>query len=80
MAIETAIYADDVALVSLSAVAEDLRAGRLVRPFDLAVQSDIVYWLVCPHGHMRGAKVEVFCEWLLAEASAKSIHKTTALQ
>jgi len=80
MAIEAAVNADGVALVSLSAVAEDLRAGRLVRPFDLALQSDIAYWLVCPHGHMRSAKVRVFCDWLLAEASTNSVHKTTALQ
>ena len=80
MAIEAAINTDGVALVSLSAVAEDLRSGRLVRPFDLAVQNDIAYWLVCPHGNMRSAKVRVFCEWLLAEAAAVSVQKTTALQ
>ncbi|MDF1606578.1 transcriptional regulator GcvA [Hoeflea sp. YIM 152468] len=69
MAIEAAINADGVALVSHSAVVEDLRAGRLVRPFNLTVQSDLAYWLVCPHSHMRRAKVRVFCEWLLAEAA-----------
>lgn len=69
MAIEAAINGRGVALVSHSAVVEDLRAGRLVRPFDLAVKTDIAYWLVCPHSHLRRAKVRVFCEWLLAEAS-----------
>ncbi len=72
MAIEAAINGDGVALVSHSAVVEDLRAGRLVRPFDLAVQSDIAYWLVCPHSHLRRAKVRVFCEWLLAEAAPEA--------
>ncbi|MCP4409768.1 MAG: transcriptional regulator GcvA [Gammaproteobacteria bacterium] len=69
MAIEAAINAEGVALASHSAVVEDLKAGRLIKPFDLAVKTDIAYWLVCPHGHMRRAKVKVFCEWLLAEAS-----------
>jgi LysR family glycine cleavage system transcriptional activator len=69
MAIEAAINGDGIALVSHSAVVEDLKAGRLVRPFNFAVQSDIGYWLVCPHSHMRRAKVRVFCEWLLAEAA-----------
>lgn len=69
MAIEAAINAEGVALVSHSAVVEDLKAGRLVRPFDLAVQTDIAYWLVCPNEHLRRAKVRVFCEWLLAETS-----------
>jgi LysR family glycine cleavage system transcriptional activator len=67
MAIEAAINADGVALVSHSAVVEDLKAGRLVRPFDLTVQSDLAYWLVCPHAHLRKAKVTAFCNWLLAE-------------
>ncbi|AXI44543.1 transcriptional regulator [Sulfitobacter sp. SK011] len=69
MAIEAAINGDGVALVSHSAVVEDLKAGRLVRPFDLTVQSDLAYWLVCPHAHLRKAKVSAFCDWLLAEAN-----------
>lgn len=69
MAIEAAINAEGVALVSHTAVVEDLKAGRLIKPFDLSVKTDIAYWLACPHGHMRRAKVRVFCEWLLAEAS-----------
>lgn len=72
MAIEAAINAKGVALVSQSAVAEDLKAGRLIKPFDLAVKTDVAYWLVCPHAHLRRAKVRVFCEWLLAEASTDS--------
>lgn len=69
MAIEAAINGKGVALVSHSAVAADLRAGRLVRPFDLAVKTDIAYWLVCPPGHLRRPKVRAFCAWLLAEAA-----------
>jgi LysR family glycine cleavage system transcriptional activator len=69
MAIEAAINAEGVALVSHSAVVEDLKAGRLVRPFDLTVKSAIAYWLVCPEKHLRRAKVKVFWEWLLAKAA-----------
>ncbi|MCX8225426.1 MAG: transcriptional regulator GcvA [Sulfitobacter sp.] len=67
MAIEAAINADGIALVSHSAVVEDLKAGRLVRPFDLTVHSDFAYWLVCPHAHLRKAKVSAFCNWLMSE-------------
>jgi LysR family glycine cleavage system transcriptional activator len=69
MAIEAAINGDGVALISHSAVTRDLQAGRLVRPFDLVLETDMAYWLVCPHRHMCRAKVRVFCEWLLAEAA-----------
>lgn len=69
MAIEAAINGSGVALISHSAVAGDLAAGRLVRPFDFVLRTDLGYWLVCPHAHMRRAKVKVFCDWLLAEAA-----------
>ena len=69
LAIEAAINSNGVALVSHHAVAEDLKAGRLVRPFDLALQADFSYWLVCPHEYLRRAKVRAFCDWLLGEAA-----------
>ncbi|MEM7425222.1 MAG: transcriptional regulator GcvA, partial [Pseudomonadota bacterium] len=69
MAIEAAISGAGVALVSHYAVAEDLKAGRLVLPFDLVLQADFAYWLVCPPEKMRKANVRAFCDWLLAEAA-----------
>ena len=73
LAIEAAVNGDGVALISHYAVAEDLKAGRLVRPFDLVLQADFAYWLVCPHEHLRRAKVRAFCDWLLAEASSEAV-------
>ena len=70
MAIEAAINGDGVALISHSAIAEELKAGRLVRPFDLTLRTDMGYWLVCPAGRRRQMKVNAFCEWLLAEAES----------
>ena len=69
MAIEAAINGNGVALVSHYAVAEDLKAGRLVRPFDLVLPADFSYWLVCPHEHLRRAKVKAFHDWLLDQAA-----------
>jgi LysR family glycine cleavage system transcriptional activator len=68
MAIEAAINGEGIALISHSAVVEDLKAGRLVKPFDLSVKTDVAYWLVCPKEHLRRPKVKAFCEWLLAQA------------
>ncbi|UWQ89640.1 transcriptional regulator GcvA [Rhodobacteraceae bacterium M382] len=70
MAIEAAISGEGVALVSHSAVADDLRAGRLVKPFDLTLKTDIAYWLVHPPKNLRRAKVKAFCDWLVAEVEA----------
>ncbi|KAE9627677.1 transcriptional regulator GcvA [Parasedimentitalea maritima] len=70
MAIEAAINGDGIALISHSAIAEELKAGRLIRPFDLTLRTDMGYWLVCPVRRRRQMKVDVFCEWLLAEAES----------
>ena len=69
MAIEAAISGTGVALVSHHTVAEDLKAGRLVRPFDLTMPIDFAYWLICPQEYLRRARVKAFCEWLLEQAA-----------
>lgn len=77
MAIEAAVRGDGVALVSSYAVEDDLRTGRLVRPFDLVLEADFAYWLVLPPERMRRAKVRAFCEWLLEEAEREiAVHPT----
>ena len=73
LAIEAAINGHGVALVSYHAVAEDLNAGRLIKPFDLAIPVEFSYWLVCPHEYLRRAKVKAFCDWLLEEAAKDSM-------
>ncbi len=75
MAIEAAMSGNGVALVSTFAVVEDLKAGRLVRPFDLEIQAGFSYWLVCPNENLRRAKVKAFCDWLLEEAAKDSTAK-----
>jgi LysR family glycine cleavage system transcriptional activator len=64
MAIEAAVNGDGVALVSYYAVIEELNSGRLVKPFDIKVESELAYWLVCPHAHLHRKKVKSFCDWL----------------
>lgn len=78
MAIEAAINGAGVALISQSSAANDLKAGRLVRPFDFILRTDLAYWLVCPHAHLRRAKVRVFRDWLLAEAARDIAAKAPA--
>ena len=72
MAIEAAVSGAGVALVSNFAVRDELKAGSLVRPFDLVLKADFAYWLVCPPEHLRRAKVKAFCDWLLAEAEGEA--------
>ena len=76
LAIDAAINGSGIALVSHHAVAEDLKAGRLVKPFNLTLQADYSYWLVCPHEYLRRAKVRAFCDWLLQQAESDSMVAT----
>jgi LysR family glycine cleavage system transcriptional activator len=76
MCIEAAINGSGVALVSHHAIAEDLKAGRLVKPFDLALPADLSYWLVCPPEYLRRKKVKVFSDWLLQQAAKESLDET----
>ena len=70
MAIQAAVEGHGIALVSDVLAADDLAAGRLVRPFDLSVPVDFAYYVVCPPDKIDVPKVRLFCDWLCAEADA----------
>lgn len=67
MSIQAAIEGLGVALGRSPLVADDLAAGRLVRPFDLAVPSGFAFYFVCPPRALDRPKVAAFRAWLLAE-------------
>ncbi len=66
LAVEAAINAGGVALVSEFLVRQDLDSGRLVKPFDLVLPSDHWYWFVCPPDHLERPGVRAFRDWLVA--------------
>jgi len=68
LAIQAAIAGAGVVLVSTIAVAEDLAAGRLIAPFDIAMPSHSAFWVVAPERMADRPKIAAFREWLLEEA------------
>ena len=40
----------------------------LVKSFDLILQSEFDYFIVCPKEHLKQAAVRAFKEWLLTRA------------
>ena len=70
MAIDAAVDGQGVALARTALAAWDLHAGRLVRPFELALDVPYAYWFVCPTMNADLPKVATFRAWLLAEAAA----------
>lgn len=66
LAIDAAINGQGVALSCGFVVADDLAAGRLVRPFDIPCKLDYNYFVVFPRNPRTSGKVEKFHRWLLA--------------
>lgn len=68
--IQAAIEGLGVALGRSVLVKGDLDAGRLVRPFDVALGAEFAYYLVYPPDLENAPKIETFRTWLLATARA----------
>lgn len=69
MGIDAAVDGQGVALARTGLAAHDLIAGRLIRPFDLALAVPYAYWIVCPKATANLPKITTFRDWLLAEAA-----------
>lgn len=69
LAVQAAIEGHGVALASSALVADDLKAGRLIRPFPPsgAEASVFSYYLVYPEAKGRLAKVQAFRDWIVKE-------------
>lgn len=69
-AIQAAIDGGGVLLGRVAIAAFDLGAGRLVRPFELALPSPFGYYFVTRAGRQRERAVAALLSWLQAEAAA----------
>ena len=67
MAVQAATEGFGVALSSSVLVADDLAAGRLVKPFDLSFPVNFAYHIVCPTVTANNPKIVAFREWILDE-------------
>ncbi len=69
MAIDAAVAGQGIALARTALAAWDICAGRLVRPFGLALNAPYAYWIVCPKSTAGLPKISTFRDWLPAEAA-----------
>lgn len=65
---QAAIEGQGIALVRSLLVSDELRAGRLVRLFDIAIPSRYSYYFVCPEGRESEENTLLFLSWLRKEA------------
>ena len=69
--LRAALQGDGIALGRHWLAVDELRAGRLVFPFELAVQDDFSYWLTWPTRGPSHPQAETFRAWLSDRAAAE---------
>ncbi|MBO6521846.1 MAG: transcriptional regulator GcvA [Rhodospirillales bacterium] len=69
MIIDAAVDGQGIALARTGLAITDLINGRLVKPFDIALDVSYGYWIVCPKATAKLPKIETFRNWLLEEAA-----------
>ncbi|WP_417455804.1 transcriptional regulator GcvA [Kordiimonas sp.] len=67
LAIEAAVAGRGVALARSAIAEEDLKAGRLMKPFGEAVPINFAHYIVCPTEKLKNERVQEFIDWLRAE-------------
>jgi LysR family glycine cleavage system transcriptional activator len=70
LVIEAAVNGRGVALAKRTLAQDDLDAGRLVAPLQIATAVDFAYYLVHPKAKGRLPQVKAFISWITAEAEA----------
>ncbi|RDZ28926.1 transcriptional regulator GcvA [Lysobacter silvisoli] len=68
LAQEAAVAGHGVTLGVAPLVQDDLRHGRLVQPFELALPNAYAFWVVRAPGRDTRPAVDAFCRWLQQEA------------
>ena len=71
MVVQAALESHGVALTGSVLVADDLAAGRLVRPFDLSIPAPLnfSYYVVSPEATADQPRIVAFREWVMLEAA-----------
>jgi len=72
MLIQAAMAGQGVALARGVLAADELAAGRLVRPFTLSLPAEYAYYLVYPENTAEHPKIAAFRDWIVAEAKSDS--------
>jgi LysR family transcriptional regulator, glycine cleavage system transcriptional activator len=73
-ALDAAASGAGVVLGRISLAERDLREGRLVMPYDLALATDALYRLVYPAGTEDRPQVRAFVEWIEREVRSLSAY------
>jgi LysR family transcriptional regulator, glycine cleavage system transcriptional activator len=75
LAVQAALDGFGVALGDSNLVADDLAAGRLIKPFELSLNApaDFAYFIISPIETAEQPMIKAFREWCLTEARATEL-------
>jgi len=69
LVLQAAADGQGVALARGALAADDIAAGRLVKPFDIAIPTEYAYYILTPRATSQHPKIVAFREWLLEEVA-----------
>ncbi len=69
LVIQAAINGDGVALGRSVLATDAIKAGKLVKPFDINIDLEFSYYFVCGRAQADEPSIRAFREWLLEEAA-----------
>ena len=61
----------NLAALAVKLAGDDLRAGRLVKPFDITISLDTAYYVVYGHDALKRAKIRAFRDWLFEQIAPR---------
>lgn len=73
LAIEAALAGHGVAMGVAPLVEQDLRSGRLIRPFELTLPNVFSFWFVCQRKRASDPIIREFRNWLRVEANQEKV-------
>ena len=75
LAIEAALAGRGVALGESALVQDELASGRLVKPFDIELQSTYSQWILTLPEKADRPDIRRFRTWLIAQADAEGLRR-----
>lgn len=73
MLLQAAAAGQGVALARGALAADDLAAGRLVKPFEFSLPSEYAYYIVCLETEAERPKIAAFREWIMQAARESQV-------
>jgi LysR family transcriptional regulator, glycine cleavage system transcriptional activator len=76
-AVQAAVQGDGIVLGRSALVSDDLKAGRLIQPFNVVLPIDLAYYVVYPPSSIARPKVKAFRDWLFEEVAREKNEVTS---